>query len=411
MVSGVDDQFLRSILEPLALRHADILGAPELHRLQILLAVPQHDDDGTWRLVEHAYRSDAEYFYPASTVKTAAAIAALELLAKAREDGQAVDLDTPLRIHAQFEETGARETDDSNIDGGDITVGHEIRKLFLVSDNEAFNRLFELVGRDAVNESMHRVGLDSFHVVHRLAEQRTTNENRRFPRFDLLGASGQVVHVIEARVQELAGANLRPGEVARDLKVGQAHFEGGVRVEGPLDFSTKNRVDLADLQRLNVHLFRPELLPLETPSSRLPSAGRPRLRLSALQRAHLQRAMGELPPDSHNPEYDPAEIPFAFVKFVLPGLRRLERPDRFTVYNKVGRAYGFSIENAYVVDETSLVDGVAERSFFLNAVLYTNANDTLNDDEYEYAKADAFFADLGESVARLLWNDPSRSGD
>lgn len=110
-------------------------------------------------------------------------------------------------------------------------------------------------------------------------------------------------------------------------------------------------------------------------------------------------AMSQYPGDSENPRYDSTEYPDHHVKYLLPGLERVVPKGRLRIYNKVGRAYGFSIENAYVVDvETG-------KGFFLSAVIYTNADGTLNDDEYEYEQiADPFLADLGEVVARELWS-------
>jgi hypothetical protein len=59
----------------------------------------------------------------------------------------------------------------SNVTGAaphTITVAHEIRKLFLVSDNRAFNRLFDLVGRTALNRLLWDSGLASARLFHRL---------------------------------------------------------------------------------------------------------------------------------------------------------------------------------------------------------------------------------------------------
>ena len=171
-LDAVDAPLLRSVFETMVERHSAILSRPEQHRLQVLLSVPVRTESGSWRLEQHGYRVDAEYFYPASTVKTAAAVAVLENLRPAESWGEAVTIATPLRFYPQFEQLEPVSADETNLDGGSITIGHEVRKLFLVSDNEAFNRLFELAGRDAVNAAMHRVGLGSFHVVHRLAESR-----------------------------------------------------------------------------------------------------------------------------------------------------------------------------------------------------------------------------------------------
>ncbi|GBG89828.1 hypothetical protein CBR_g49677 [Chara braunii] len=46
------------------------------------------------------------------------------------------------------------------------------------------------------------------------------------------------------------------------------------------------------------------------------------------------------------------------------------------------------------------------RDFFLSAVVYTNANEILNDDVYEYSMADELFADVAEVVARAVWKIP-----
>ena len=398
VVETMDDELLRGLMESLLPAHSDLLADPEGHRLQILLRVPRRDGDG-WRFDTHGYRVDAEYFYPASTVKTAAAVAALEQLAELRTQGVRVDADTAMRIAPQFEQTDPQSEDPSNVEGGLITVGHEVRKLFLVSDNEAYNRLFELVGRDGVNASMHRLGLDSTHIVHRLSERRSPDENRQFPEFTFVDAEGKEVHVVEDRVEELADTNVAPGEGDADRDVGRAFLEAGERIERSFDFRVKNRFGLDDLQALNVMLLRPELAPLlDQWTGELP-------RLDPEQLDAVRRAMSELPRESSNPIYDIEESPDHWVKFLLPGLRRVVPGESLRIYNKIGRAYGFSIENAYVVDERTLTDGVPERAFFLDVVVYTNANQTLNDDTYEYEAADRVLEDLGEAVARRLWAD------
>ena len=109
--------------------------------------------------------------------------------------------------------------------------------------------------------------------------------------------------------------------------------------------------------------------------------------------------MRQYPRQSRNPVYDPGDYPDDYVKFLLPGLERVLPKERLTIYNKVGQAYGFSVENAYVEDTAS------GRGFFLAAVVYTNADGVLNDDKYEYAEvALPFLANLGEAVARAVWS-------
>ena len=72
------------------------------------------------------------------------------------------------------------------------------------------------------------------------------------------------------------------------------------------------------------------------------------------------------------------------------------------IHDKIGRAYGFSIENAWVEDTRT------GRGFFLAIVLYTNPDGVLNDDQYAYdTVADPFLATVGEVIARNVWWQPT----
>lgn len=365
-------------------RFASLVDDAETLRLQVVLGVITHDRDGRARLVQHGFRLGAEYFYPASSIKLCAAIAALEQLATLRsETGLPIDADTPLVWAPQFEQTERVAVDESNRAGGVITVGHEIRKLFLVSDNEAYNRLFEFVGPAGINASMHRAGLDSARIVHRLSESRSPLENRQLPAITLRGEGFQ--HVRPARVDP-------PHPSMPDLRgllVGRGYLRAGERIDEPLDFETKNAMSLADLQRALCMVTRPDI-----------DCGGAGFALDATDRERLLAAMRPYPRQSTNPAYDPASYPDDWVKFLLPGLRRVVPDDRLEIANKVGNAYGFSIENAYVADRGD----ARHPTFFLAATLYTNRDGILNDDQYEYDEiAFPFFADLGEAVARHLW--------
>ena len=341
-------------------------GAAE-HRMHVLLATVE---DG--RLVRSRFDAGPGYFYPASAIKTCAAVAALQWL----EETPDVDLDTPLRYAPCFEGEAAEEGDPSNLAGGTITVRHELRKLFLVSDNRAYNRLYELVGHDELNRRMWDAGLASLRLHHRLSERRTHEENKRVPAISVDG-----VEVLPARTSALE----LPPTTLGGLAVGDRHVAGGETVDAPMDFARKNAVSLEDLQDLHVMLVRPDV-----------DLGKPGLPLSDEHRAVLLEAMTQLPRESENPRYDHADD---WVKFLLPGLRRVVGAEHLRVANKVGRAYGFSVENAYVEDMST------GRAFFLTAVLYTNPNRTVNDGVYAYADvADPYFVALGEAVARALWD-------
>jgi len=400
---------LERILRAHAERLGPVVGRSEELRLQLVLATVV-ESEGTPPLLERsAWRADAEYFYPASAIKPCAAVAALQELARLEPSGwkgakggnplalrkvplpgEAL-LDAALRLEPLQPGQPVRVEDPSNLEGGAITVRHEVRKLCLVSDNEAFNRLYDLVGQQALNQRMWAAGLTSARLRHRLSVRLTPEENRRTPPVQMLLPDGLGELLLPERLSplELDLPDL-PG-----LDVGEAFLEDdGTRIEGPVSFRDRNRMALVDLQDLLVKVVRPDV-----------DLGTPGFELAEPQRALLLEAMTQLPRESANPRYDPERYPDDFVKFLLPGLRRVIPAERLRVTNKVGLAYGFTVENAYVEDvETG-------RSFFLAGTLYTNANGVLNDGVYEYdTLALPFWADLGEALARELLLEPSGDG-
>lgn len=379
---------LRSILAAPAL--AAVLARAAEHRVQVVLGTVEPAADGRPTLRQVGFRAGAEYFYPASAVKLFAAVAALEHLAELRRDtGLPLGVDTPLAIHPLFADQQRLDADPTNLAGGTVTVRHEVRKLFLVSDNDAFNRLYDFVGQDGIARSLARAGLRDVRVVHRLEQVRSAEDHRRAPRVELLLADG-TRHEIPARV----APPLPPAPAVPGLRLGEAYLRGGERVEGPMDFAGKNRVSLADLQRGLCKALRPDV----------DCGGGAAFALGDADRALVLEATSQLPRESANPRYDPAEHPDDDVKYLLPGIERVLPRERFRIHNKIGQAYGFTTENAWVVD---LSDPARPRSFFLAATLYTNADGVLDDDRYEYREvARPFLAALGEAAARWFWAAP-----
>ena len=68
-------------------------------------------------------------------------------------------------------------------------------------------------------------------------------------------------------------------------------------------------------------------------------------------------------------------------------------PDHIKIFNKVGLAYGFVLDNAYIIDQKHGVE------FFLTAVVYGNSNGVLNDNTYDYDTLTIpFLSALGDAI-------------
>ncbi|MCC6235007.1 MAG: serine hydrolase [Verrucomicrobiales bacterium] len=371
-----------------------VLAAPETYRVQILVSEVVDGPGGRLGLRRHGYRLGAEYFYPASSIKLCAAVAALQFVegAGAGAGGEAeveAWLDRPMEIAALFDGDVAQVGDPLSAEqpgagSVPITLRREIRKLALVSDNVAFNRLFDVVGHEALNRSMHALGHRSVVINHRLSEIRAIPDPLASAAVRWPGAGGGDREIaVPARRSTLSLSNSAAG-----LRVGVAYLRGEERVPEPMDFTRRNGISLVDLQNLLVQVVRPDV-----------ELGLPRLALDPARRRLLVEAMTQYPRESADPRYEAGAYPDHYSKFLLPGIRRVVSSTvpgaRVEVTGKIGRAYGFSVENAYVQEPR------AGRGVFVTAVIYTNEDGVLNDDRYEYETvADPFLADLGEWVAR-----------
>jgi hypothetical protein len=343
-------------------KFASYLGAAESLRLQVLFGEVVDDGAGHRGLRRHAYRLDAEYFYPASAIKLCAAVCALEKISFLRRTSNAsIEPGTPARFFGLSESSTSQYAS---------SIGQEVRAALVISENESYNRLFGFVGHREMNERMWALGARSVRALHRVV------------------LPGGKVITTPRRVSTLSV----PRADVAGLDVGTAHVEGNRMVSGPMQFAKRNRVSLRDLQDLLIKITRPELLP-----------GTPLPELDEPERVLLLEVLRTVPSESKTPYYAPGDFPDVVHKPFLPGLLRTLSREKFALYSKGGMAYGFRVENAYI--EGIPRAGGLPSAFFLAVAMFADADGTVNDDTYDYAAvADPFLADIAELVARQVWS-------
>ena len=357
-----------------------VLDDPARYRLQLLLTEVQEQPEGAERLTEHAFRVDAEYVYPASAIKTFATITALHTLEELRSThGRRLGLDSPLAYCSGRTEHCTRSEDESNLDSGLITLGHEIRKMQLVSNNTAFNRLVQFTGMDEMHGILKEMGFEEVRVFHPLWVSSARSEEGLSPAVTITPTRGKKISIpLRERTQ------MPPKVELPEMMIGVAHLDDDKqRVDEPMDFSVKNWVGLRDFHRLTKAIVLPE------------HPDTPKLDLDASHLRFLRQAMSEDPLKSENPAYDDEKKSELRFKTMLEGMLRVVPRERITYVNKAGRAYGFHLENAYLRERKS------KKAFFITVVLYVNENGVLNDDKYQYDEISRpFLKDLGEALAR-----------
>ncbi|WP_177204807.1 serine hydrolase [Hymenobacter arizonensis] len=371
---------LRQVLRHDTTGLARVLARPDFYRVQILYTRIRRDKVGTPHFRRYRYRlRPREYFYPASTIKLAAAALALEKLHAMSTTVAGLTPESVMLTDSAFA-AQTRVRRDTSAASGRPSVAHYVRKALLVSDNDAFNRLYEFVGPAELNASLARLGLRHSRLQHRLSvgDQEPGSRHTNPVAFYADTAATQLLH----RQPAAYYAGPWPQPKLRNQKIGQAYLQGERRVDEPLDFSQKNAFSLPDLQRLLRAVLFPETLP---PAQRL--------QLGPSDYVLLRKALSQLPRESQHPRYDAANYPDTYAKFLLGGGGLAPLPPGVRVFNKMGQAYGFLIDNAYVVDADKGVE------FLLSAVVYVNADGVLNDDKYEYDLIGfPFMRDLGQRV-------------
>jgi hypothetical protein len=174
-----------------------VLEHPDPFRLQIIYTQIDRDAYNNPALTYYQYGLDnGRYFYPASTVKLPIALLALEWIAE--QDVAGLNASTIMLTDAATDWQTAQTTDLSSPTALP-SIAHYIKKILLVSDNDASNRLYELLGQDFINQRMLAKGLTHSVINHRLSLSLTAEQNRQFNPIRFVGEKGETVLTLPAR--------------------------------------------------------------------------------------------------------------------------------------------------------------------------------------------------------------------
>src|SRR5689334_12287462 len=145
------DAFLKNILE----NNKDtlfqkVISNPNYYRLQIIYTQINRDKNNMPSFKNYYFNVDSLfYFNPASTVKLPLAILSLQKLHALHKKG--VNKYTSMQFDSAYSHQ-EKELYDSTSETGFPSIANFIKKAFLISDNDAYNRMYEFVGQKAINE-------------------------------------------------------------------------------------------------------------------------------------------------------------------------------------------------------------------------------------------------------------------
>ena len=352
----------QNVLESLIQKNKTLLSPPieslDAYEIQIIYTQINRDKNNVPHFNTHTFNLNDHYFYPASTIKMPIAFAALEKLNQLQING--LDKYSTLKHGAGSLPQTAAMTDNTS-ENGLPSVAQYIKKIFLVSDNDASNRLYEFIGQARLYQMLYAKGFQHTRLLHRLGGEgaaftKETNKNTNPVRFyndtTLLYYQGEVSSAADW------------GFKLKNEKKGKGFMSNGRLVNEPFDFSTKNYVSLMDLHNILQAVIFPEGVPEYR-----------RFDLTEDDYQFLYHWMSARPRGAKHPYYDE---PDGYVKFFMYEGKEEKIPDHIKVFNKVGYAYGYLTDVAYIIDTQAKIE------FMLAATIHVNANQIYNDNVYEY---------------------------
>jgi hypothetical protein len=367
------ENFIENLLKKYPQYFGDVLNKRDVLKVQIIYTQINRDKNNRPSFKNFYFHvSDSNYFYPASTVKMPVAFLALQRLHELRIKG----LD---RHSTLITENGySRQTkvlNDPTATDGRPTIAQYIKKIFLVSDNDAFNRLYEFLGQEYINKQLFRMGYKGVEIRHRLQVALSADENAHTNPVSFYHQNGKLLYRQAMRFSS-------EKFLKRNDFVGTGYYQDNELISHTMNFSDKNRISLEDLHNILKTVIFPEAV-----------ASKQRFHLSAADYKFLYKYMSQYPAESKFPSYDTLANWDAYCKFLYWGSDTGKLPKNIRIFNKVGDAYGFLTDVSYLVDFDTRIE------FMLSATIYCNKDGVLNDDKYDYDETGLpFMKQLGRVI-------------
>jgi len=352
---------------------AKVLSHPATYQLQIIYTQINRDAHNVPRFTQHTYHlNPRQYFNPASLVKLPVALLALEKLHTLPASiSRSIIMSTGVGWRCQTPVSFAAPADSDR----QATAGNYIKRMLLVSDNLAYNRLYEFLGQKNINDRLQQLGYPGSRIVRRFAPCDTA-ANRHTNPIAFHTPAGDTVY------KQPAQTNLHPpAPPLGPVFAGRAYQVGTRVIHRPYDFTTANNLPLPDITTL----LQTALFPEAVPTTQRP-------RLTSADHAFLRQYLHLTPHAAHFTLYAAPKYFDAYKKYLYYGRRPNAQPQRgLRIFNIVGMSHGYLADVAY------FADSLHQSEFLLSAVLYVNQDGIINDANYEYDTiGEPFLAQLGQ---------------
>jgi hypothetical protein len=334
-----------------------VLASPNTYRLQLVYTQIDRDQDGIPRFTNHTLYADAEnYFNPASMVKMPLAFLAMEKLYELNQPG--VNKYTTMQFDSNYQRQVAM-TADSSAQNKKPSIAHFVKRAFLISENDPYNRLYQFVGQGPTNQKLLAKGYNSTKITRQFMGY-TEDQNRHTNGIRFMDEKGLPILKLDPQY------NKDSFQFGAPILIGDAHWNSKDEVvNAPFDFTRHNNISLVDMQKMLQAVLFPASVPKQN-----------RFNMSESDRLFLLQYLSQYPSETDYPKYDSAHFYDSYVKFFFQDSTHT-MPKHIRVFNKVGWAYGFLTDVSYVLDTKNNID------YMLSATIYVNSDGVVNDSKYD----------------------------
>ncbi len=336
-----------------------VLDNPDTYRYQLVYTKIDRDQRGVPHFTNYTLNADAtNYFNPASMVKMPLAFLSLEKLNEMNLPG--INKFTTIQFDSNYQRQVAMYAD-SSAENKKPSIAHFIKRAFLISENDPYNRLYQFMGQGPINQKLQAKGYGSSRITRQFMGF-TEDQNRHTNGVRFIDSNGKTLLTLAPQY------NKDSFQFGAPVLIGEAHWNSKDEViHAPYDFTKHNNIALIDMQKMLQSVVFPNSVSKQN-----------RFNFSEEDRLFLLQYLSQYPSETNYPKYDTATFYDSYVKFFFQDSTH-RMPNHIRVFNKVGWAYGFLTDVSYVLDTKNNID------YMLSATVYVNSDGVVNDSKYDEA--------------------------
>ncbi len=334
-----------------------VLANPATFRYQIVYTQINRDKNGVPHFKNYTLQVDPDkYFNPASMVKMPLAFLSLEKLHELNKPE--INKHTTILFDSSYQRQVSMYADSSS-KNKKLSIAHFIKRAFLISENDPYNRMYQFIGQSDINKKLLQKGYGSTKITRQFMGY-TEDQNRHTNGIRFVNDNNTLLY------EQAPQYNTDSFSFSAPILIGNAHWNSKDElVQGPFDFTKHNNISLEDMQKMLQAIVFPTSVPSKS-----------RFNISEEDRQFLLQFLSQYPSETNYPKYDTEHFYDSYVKFFFQDSTH-SMPKNIRVFNKVGWAYGFLTDVSYVLDTLNNID------YMLSATVYVNSDGVVNDSKYD----------------------------